>query len=118
MLIVLYTKIVDGKKDGLKMEGPFQGPEVATMTEAHEACTKIVSASKDTILVKIYDLDEHTYDTAMEKAKQSFEYSYRNMQEAAKIMERPIMKRKKKRYKPKPAPETTPAPKPEQSITK
>lgn len=102
MLIVLYAKIVDGKKNGLKMEGPFQGPEVKTMKEAHNACTKIVSASKDTVLVKIYDLDEYTYETAMAKANQSFEYSYGNMQEAAKIMERPIMKRKKKRYKPKP----------------
>ena len=72
------------------------------MSEAHIACTKIVSASKDTVLIKIYDLVEHTYEAAMEKAKQSFDYSYGNMQEAAKIMERPIMKRKKKRYKLKP----------------
>ena len=101
MLIVLYAKIVDGKKNGLKMEGPFQGSEVSTMTEAHEVCTKIVSSSKDTILVKVFDLDEYSYEAAKEKAKQSFEYSFGNMQEAAKIMERPIMKRKKKRYKAK-----------------
>lgn len=103
MLIVLYTKIVDGKKNGLKMEGPFQGPEVETMAEAHAACTKIVSASKDTVLVKVYDLEECSYELAMEKALQCFEYSFGNMEEAAKIMERPIMKRKKKRYKAKPA---------------
>ena len=102
MLIVLYVKIVDGKKNGLKLEGPFQGPEVKTMPEAHDACIKIVSASKDTVLVKVYDLSELTYEHAMEKAKQSFEYSFGNMEEAAKIMERPIMKRKKKRYKAKP----------------
>ena len=103
MLIVLYTKVVDGKKNGLKMEGPFQGPEVKTMAEAHSACTRIVSASKDTVLVKVYDLEEHTYESAMEKALECFEYSFGNMEEAAKIMERPIMKRKKKRYKAKPA---------------
>lgn len=102
MLIVLYVKVVDGKKNGLKLEGPFQGPEVETMSEAHDACIKIVSASKDTVLVKVYDLSELSYEFAMEKAKQSFEYSYKNMEEAAKIMERPIMKRKKKRYKAKP----------------
>jgi hypothetical protein len=106
MFIIIYTKIVDGKKQGLKMEGPFQGPEIETMKEAHEECTKIVNSSKDIVLVKILDLEKFTYTTAIEKAAEDFKYSFGNMEEASKILERPIKKRKKKRYNVKPSSDT------------
>ena len=97
MFIIIYAKIVDNKKKGLDFEGPFFGPECASMGEAHEECTKLVSNdNRNVVLVRIYDLDKFTDDTAMEHSKEKFLTKYENMQSAAQILERPIFKRKKR----------------------
>ena len=93
MFIVIYSKVVDNKKKGLELEGPFFGPECGTMDEAHNACREIVNPSKDTVLIRVYDLEEFDYQPAKEKAKQHFQVLFEHMESAAIMCERPKKKR-------------------------
>ena len=95
MFVVVYVKIVDNKKKGLEIEGPFLGPETTTMKESHEACRKLVSASKDTILVRTYSMDENSYQSAIEHAKEHFDVIFDQMESAALLCDKPRRKRKK-----------------------
>ena len=117
MLIVIYSRVIDNKKKGLVIEGPFLGPECETMDGAHEACRKIVGPSKDTILIRVYDLVIETYESAVEHARGHFGALFESMESAAKICERPKKRMQKrtivKRPKPEPAPIPAPIPAPE-----
>lgn len=93
MFIIVYSRVIDNKKKGLELEGPFFGPECETMDEAHEACRAIVNPSKNTVLIKTYDLDEYSYQTAKDKASQHFNVLFEHMESAALMCERPKKKR-------------------------
>jgi len=95
MLLVVYARVVDNKKKGLTLEGPFYGPECKTMHEAHEECRKIVTPSKDHVLVKVFDLDELDYHQARAKAKQQFDRIFDHMEAAQGLCDAPKRKRKK-----------------------
>ena len=93
MLLILYARIVDNKKKGLVMEGPFYGPECETMAIAHEKCRELVTPSKDHILVKVYDLDEIDYQGARELALTHFKRTFEFMESAQSLCDRPNRKR-------------------------
>ena len=101
MFIIVYARIIDKKKNGLEMEGPFLGPESDTLDKAHAACEEIVTSSKVHTIIRIYDLDEISEQGAKEKAEESFKQTFKNMNLASKIIERPIIKRKRKKVRPK-----------------
>jgi hypothetical protein len=101
MLIVIYSRVIDNKKKGLVIEGPFLGPECETMDGAHEECRKIVSPSKDTILIRVYDLEEHSYQSAVDHARGHFGLLFESMESAAKICDRPKKRTIKRTPKPK-----------------
>ncbi len=82
MFLIIYARIVDNKKKGLKFSGPFFGPEAQNMKEAHIEASKIASDNKDHILIKIYDLDEHDYYSAKEEATNHFDRIYLQMKSA------------------------------------
>lgn len=94
MFLIVYARIVDNKKKGLKFEGPFFGPESTTMQEAHEKCKKIVTPSKDHMLIKIYDLNEHDYHSAKATAMVHFDRIFEQMQMAQAICDAPRRKKK------------------------
>lgn len=96
MFVVVYAKIIDGKKNGLELEGPYLGPEKTTMADAHAASQELVSSCKDIMLIKVYDLEFTSHSEALEKAKFSFNSTYEDMQAAAVVMDRPVYKRKKR----------------------
>jgi hypothetical protein len=102
MFIVIYSRVIDNKKKGLVIEGPFLGPECETMDMAHDECRKIVSPSKDTILIRVYDLMEHSYQSAIEHARGHFGTLFESMESAAKICDRPKKRMTKRTVKPKP----------------
>jgi hypothetical protein len=95
MFIIIYARVVDNKKKGLEMEGPFLGPECETMDKVHEACRAIVNPSKDTVLIRTYDLNEFSYEGAKEKAGQCFDLLFDHMISAATMCDRPKRKRLK-----------------------
>lgn len=101
MFIVIYAKVIDGKKKGISMDGPFSGPECIDEDEAEEIAASICSESRDIVLVRVFDLGRYTYDQAMEEAKSYFDKIYQGMETAAKMIEKPIRKRKKKKKRPK-----------------
>jgi hypothetical protein len=94
MFLVVYARIIDNKKKGLNFEGPFFGPEAETMTLAHEECRKIVTPSKDHVLIKVYDLDEFDYYDAKEAAKVHFDRIYEQMRFAQGLCDAPRRRRK------------------------
>lgn len=93
MFLIIYARIVDNKKKGLEMEGPFYGPETETMADAHEECRKLVTPSKDHILIKICDLSEVDYQGAKDLALVQFERTFFQMQSAQTLVD---VKRSKK----------------------
>jgi len=95
MFVVIYSRVIDNKKKGLELEGPFIGPECDTMDEAHDACRAIVSPSKNTVLIRTYDLDEMSYQKAKEKAAEHFDVLFEHMEAAAVMCDRPKRKRLK-----------------------
>lgn len=97
--LIIYARIVDGKKKGITMDGPFLGPECATTHIAHQKAKEIVEGSKDHTLVRIYSLDEHTYQSAKKTAQGVFDGIFQNMLKAAGIVERPSRARRKKKLK-------------------
>lgn len=97
MFIIVYARIIDNKKDGLEMEGPFLGAETSTMEEAHQSCSDLVTESKNHTIVRIYDLSENSEKSALEKAAESFDKIYSDMQLALRIVDRPVIKRKRKK---------------------
>lgn len=102
MFAILYCKIVDKKKKGIELEGPFLGPECETLSLAHEKASEITNSSKDIILVRIYNLEEYSYEEAKEIASNCFKGIYDNMLSAASILERPSSKsRRRKKAKSK-----------------
>jgi hypothetical protein len=94
MFLIVYARVIDNKKKGLEFEGPFFGPETDTMAEAHEECRKIVTPSKDHVLIKVFDLDEDDYYSAKDTAQTHFERVYEQMQSAQELCDTP-RKRKK-----------------------
>ena len=103
MFLVMYSRIVDNKKNGLTMEGPFYGPECKTMSDAHEECRKLVTPSKDHLLIKICDLDEVDYHDAKKVALLQFDRTFDQMCSAQTLVDAP--RRKKIKRSPKLAPE-------------
>lgn len=102
MFAILYCKIIDKKKKGIELEGPFLGPECETLDLAHQKAKEITNSSKDIVLIRIYSLEEYTYEKAKEVALECFKGTYENMLSAASILERPSSKsRRKKRAKSK-----------------
>ena len=99
MFAIVYARIIDNKKNGLEMEGPFLGPESRTMSEAHTLCEDLVTESKNHTIVRIYDLDKLSEQGALEKAKESFDKIYEDMKAASRIIEKPVIKRKRKKKK-------------------
>jgi len=94
MFLILYARILDNKKQGLELEGPFFGPECDTMQLAHEECRKIVTPSKDHILVKIYDLAESTHQRAKDLAGSHFKRIFDQMESAQLMCDTPRRRRK------------------------
>ena len=94
MFLVVYSRVIDNKKKGLELEGPFYGPECKTMDDAHIACKEIVTPSKDVVLIKICDLDEVDYQGAKELASLQFDRTFEQMQAAQSLCDKP--KRKKR----------------------
>lgn len=101
MFIIVYARIIDNKKQGLEMEGPFLGPEASSMDDAHSECEVLVTESKNHTIVRIYDLNVVSEQGALDKARESFDKIYGDMEIASRLIERPIIKRKKKKPKPK-----------------
>lgn len=94
MFLIVYARIIDNKKKGLDFEGPFFGPETESMSGAHEECRKIVTPSKDHVLIKVYDLEEDNYYSAKESAKTHFERIYSQMQAARSLCDATRKRRK------------------------
>ena len=94
MFLVLYGRVVDNKKKGLKFEGPFYGPECLNMQIAHEECRKIVTGSKDHVLVKICDLSEVDYQSAKKLASIQFSRTFEQMEVARSFCDAPKRKRR------------------------
>jgi hypothetical protein len=96
MFAIIYAKIIDGKKSGLELEGPYMGPQKDNLEEAHSSSKDLVSSCKDLMLIKIYDLSTISHSDALEKARTSFNNTFMDMQSAADILDRPVIKRKKR----------------------
>ena len=96
MFLVMYARIVDNKKLGLGMDGPFYGPEAKTMQDAHEACRKLVTPSKDHILIKICDLNEVDYHSAKQVAQLQFDRTFGQMTIAQSLCDAPRRKKIKR----------------------
>jgi hypothetical protein len=92
----MYARIIDNKKKGLTLEGPFYGPECNTMNDAHEECRKLVTPSKDHILIKICDLDEVDYHDAKKEASLQFDRTFDQMQSAQILVDAPRRKKLKR----------------------
>ena len=73
MFLIVYVRVIDNKKDGLIMEGPFYGSEHPSMEEAQEKCHKLTAATKDHILIKIYSLDGIDYPKAKKMSSVHFD---------------------------------------------
>ena len=85
----MYARIVDNKKKGLTLEGPFYGPECKTMNDAHEECRQLVTPSKDHMLIKICDLSEVDYHDAKKLAEAQFDRTFDKMQAAQGLVDAP-----------------------------
>lgn len=96
MFLIVYARVIDNKKKGLSLEGPFYGPESETMNDAHEECRKIVTPSKDHILIKIFDLDEVNYHEAKELATTHFDRVFSQMNVAQELADAPRRKKIKR----------------------
>lgn len=96
MFLIIYARIIDNKKKGLELEGPYFGPECKTMKKAHEECTKLATPSKDHLLFKIYDLEEMTHLKAKELASDHFDKIFEQMQVAQSFCDAPRRKRIKR----------------------
>jgi hypothetical protein len=96
MFLVMYARIVDNKKKGLNFEGPFYGPECETMQKAHEECRKLVTPSKDHILIKICDLDEADYYEAKQIASLQFNRTFDQMESSQSSCDAPRRKKFKR----------------------
>ena len=96
MFLVVYARVIDNKKKGLELEGPFYGPECKTMQEAHEACREIATPSKDIPLFKICDLDEVDYQGAKEQASIQFSRTFEQMEAAQSLVDAPRRKKVKR----------------------
>jgi hypothetical protein len=96
MFLVVYARVIDNKKKGLNLEGPFYGPESKTMQKAHEVCREIVTGSKDVILIKICDLDEVDYQGAKELASVQFDRTFAQMETARSLCDAPKRKKLKR----------------------
>jgi hypothetical protein len=96
MFLILYARIVDYKKKGLKFEGPFYGPECKTMKIAHEECKRLSTSSKDHILIKIFDLAEVDYFLAKKAASVQFDRTFEQMTTAQSLCDAPRRKKLKR----------------------
>ena len=96
MFLVMYARIIDNKKKGLTLEGPFYGPECKTMQLAHEACRELVTPSKDHLLIKICDLTEDDYYNAKKIASVGFDRTFEQMQTAQALVDAPRRKKLKR----------------------
>lgn len=94
MFLVLYARVQDNKKKGLVFEGPFFGPECSTMQEAHEECRKLVTPSKDQILIKVFDLKTYSHHSAREAALAHFSRVFDQMESAQILCDTPRRRRK------------------------
>lgn len=92
----MYARIIDNKKKGLTLEGPFYGPECETMNDAHEECRKLVTPSKDHVLIKICDLDEVDYHDAKKVASIQFDRTFEQMEAAQTLVDAPRRKKLKR----------------------
>lgn len=99
MQLIIYARIIDGKKKGLTLDGPFLGPECDTLHKAHQAAKEVISESKDHTLIRIYSMEEHTYDSAKKTASMVFQGIFDNMVKAAHIVERPSTRSRRKKKK-------------------
>jgi len=97
MFIVIYAKIVDGKKKGISIQGPYQGPECETLSKAHKEARRITSECRDMVLVKIYPLNEYTYEQAKKTANICFSNIFANIIAAESILERPSSRSRRKK---------------------
>lgn len=101
MFIIIYSRIIDRKKDGLSINGPFFGPECETMADAHNEAKKITSSSNDHILIRIYDLNKISYNDALKFATSQFNAIFEQMQTINKLSRstyRKFKKRKTNKY--------------------
>lgn len=96
MLLIMYARIIDNKKKGLTLEGPFYGPECKTMQIAHEKCKELVTPSKDHILIKICDLEEVDYHDAKKIALVQFNRTFGQMEIAQSLCDAPRRKKLKR----------------------
>lgn len=101
MFIIVYCRIVDNKKKGIELEGPYFGPECETMDLAHQEAKTLNDASRDMTLIRIYPLGEYTHETAKQTAMAIFDGLYDNMLKAASIIERPSSRSRRKKKKTK-----------------
>lgn len=106
MIAIIYAKIIDEKKNGIILDGPFWGPMCSNMNSAHIEAKKITDSSDDLILIRIYPLDKYSHDKIMTIAKSCFTAIYQDMASAKVINEKStfkVMKKKKKLLKKKAA---------------
>jgi len=96
MFLIIYARVIDNKKNGLELEGPFYGPECPTMDAAHEECKNLATPSKDNLLFKILDLEEIDYQSAKKIATTQFDKTFEQMMIAQSFCDAPRRKKIKR----------------------
>jgi hypothetical protein len=96
MHLLIYAKVVDSKKKGLALEGPYF-LELQYKGEADRSASRICTESRDVVLTRVFDLDKISYEEAVAQAKGYFSHIYHGMSRAADVLEKPPTRRRRKR---------------------
>lgn len=99
MHLLIYAKVVDSKKKGLTLEGPYF-LELRHKGEAERSAARICTESRDMVLTRVFNLDKIAYEEAVSQAKGYFNHVYEGMARASALLEKPPVRRRRKRATP------------------
>lgn len=98
--VVVYAKVKEDKKKGVKVMGPYAGPICETEDDAKQASRRLVNdaRSNESMIPKIYEMPpESSYELIFDQARPYFDRLKGNIISAKKIMDKPPRKKRKKR---------------------
>jgi hypothetical protein len=97
--IIVYVKVIDDKKDGLRLDGPLASEINDSLQEAEDEARKLINGSRNcTLIPRIYEIGTiFEIEAAMNEAKEYFNNMWRSMAEAKETMCRPIRRKRRRK---------------------
>lgn len=96
---VIYAKITDDKKNGVKMDGPSVGPIREKQSEAEAEARRLIEECRNaTLIPRLYEISNALeIPVVLNSAKEYYKQLYNNMLESKEALSRPVRRKKRRK---------------------